>query len=181
MLESQLWIEHTIKVEGSRYTNHPNDRGKATRYGITQRYVDSIGLTVDVKDMERDEAEYIYLKYFWTALKASELPQVIAWCYLDASVNHGQKMAGELVQSGLGMIGKDVDGIVGIKTRRRARYTEIYGETLQFWQRYREERIGFYFDIAERDSSQRRFLEGWANRLFLLGEGMIGAGLIASI
>lgn len=178
---AQLWIDHTIAVEGSRFTNHPDDRGKATKYGITQRFVDSIGLEGwDVETLSLTQAEDIYFVQFWTKLKADQLPAVVAWCYLDAAVNHGQNMAGELVQKGLGMNHLEIDGIVGSKTRRHARYTASYGEIMKFWKRYRAERIDFYFDIAAGDSSQRAFLEGWANRLFLLGEGMIESGMVGT-
>src|SRR5690349_15000941 len=60
------------------YTNHPDDPGGPTNFGITifdyRKYVKADACAEDVRAMKLDEAEAIYRAKYWDALRCDGLP-----------------------------------------------------------------------------------------------------------
>ena len=81
-------------VEGG-YVNDPNDPGKATKYGITQRTYNNYRMmqklpSKDVKNLTRDEAKEIYYKEYWLKSGAEDYKDPkFSLAVFDGEVNHG--------------------------------------------------------------------------------------------
>lgn len=151
-------IPRILEREGG-YVNHPNDRGGATNYGITERvYREWKSADVDVKALSKSEASQIYFEFYWKPSKAELLPSTVRDIHFDAAVNHGVGRAAKLLQTAAKV---DVDGVIGLKTIAAA--NDIDPELLKA--RYIVARYKFYGDIIQRDRSQAVFMAGWMSRM----------------
>ena len=77
MAKFNLAIGKILQHEGSRYTNHPADRGGPTKHGITlgvlKRYRKGRTTAEDVKKLTVDEAKEIYKAKYWNPIRLSEI------------------------------------------------------------------------------------------------------------
>jgi len=110
-------IDHILDVEGG-FTDHPDDPGGATNFGITHRALaDWRGVRdasiEDVRDLSRDEAIAIYRARYWDKCRCDELPPGIAWLTFDGAVNHGVGRATKLLQEAATVA---ADGVIGPRT-----------------------------------------------------------------
>lgn len=149
------------------YSDHPADKGGATKQGITQRIYDTYRMTAgkptrSVRDIDGSEVADIYRNQYWRAVRADELPDALALVMFDAAVNHGPRKAVVLLQRSLG-VGED--GIFGKNTMSAlqtalATLTEssIAGMCLA-------EREDLYDMIIANNPSQAVFARGWENRV----------------
>lgn len=124
-------VQRLLKTEGG-FVNDPDDRGGATKFGISQRSYPNL----DISKLTEDDARAIYREDYWNALGADQLPEDVRESAFDAAVNQG----------------------IGW-TRRALRET---GNNLQAFNDRRKQR---YDAIVARDPSQRKFYNGWMNRL----------------
>ena len=171
-------IEHEIdeiirREGGDKYTNHPSDRGGATKFGITQRTLDWAReenpiLPEHIKEISRPQARFIYVNYFYLKLRINDLPEFIQPLMLDMCVNHGSgnaiKILQEVVNESLSAHLIKVDGLIGdITISGVGGYFfdrspgDLYDAVLQ-------KRKWFNVQIVRNDPSQAVFLDGWLNR-----------------
>lgn len=128
-----------LEEEGG-YSDHKNDRGGATNYGVTQKTYDHWRKTQKlepraVREITRDEVKAIYYVY-WKESKAPTLPLASAIAVFDMAINSG--------------------------AARAAKYWATSGGDLDRFFKLRED---FYRGIVAKDSTQKVFLKGWLNRL----------------
>mgnify|MGYP000105993620 CR=1 FL=1 len=145
------------------YSNHPDDRGGPTNYGITQRvygdWLASKGQQFrSVRDLTKEEARQIYFDLYWKNSNCEALPPAVRDVHFDAAVNHGVRRAGLLLQAAAGAT---QDGIVGPQTLKAA--FAISQDLLRM--RYIVARYRFYGDIVSRDRTQIAFIVGWLKRM----------------
>lgn len=131
-----LWF--TLQWEGG-YSNHPNDRGGPTNFGITQKVYDEYRKahnlsTISIKDIVNEEVEEIYYNQYWKAIKGDDLPEANAVVAFDWAVNSGVASAKKALQVG----NKDAQQM--LKNRER-----------------------FYRSISF--GKNEVFIKGWLNRL----------------
>jgi lysozyme family protein len=111
-------LRHVLRWEGD-YSNHPQDRGGATKFGITARTLSEwLGrpvTTEDVRDLEFDDVVPIYRERYWDACSCSGIPHGIDLLIFDSAVNQGPNRAKRLLQRALGVT---EDGIIGPITMR---------------------------------------------------------------
>lgn len=168
-------IDDIIKREGG-YVYHKDDRGGATNGGITEAVARHYGYTGDMKALPMDLIREIYRKrYFYEPGfdKVEKLSLLIADKMTDIGVNMGQSRAVMFLQRSLNLFNRDnidypiltVDGNLGPMTLRaldaflQKRKNEK-GEIVL--RRALNNRQGDkYFDIAEKDKSQKAFTYGW--------------------
>jgi lysozyme family protein len=112
-------IELMIRLEGG-YSNNPGDPGGRTKYGITQRTLDSLQgkalpcvLPKDVADLNPDQAEIIYGTVQWAQIHGDDLPGALAPLMLNAAVNQGEPTAIGMLQDCLGV---PRDAVMGPRT-----------------------------------------------------------------
>lgn len=167
-------VEDLIEQEGG-FTNHPNDKGGATKYGITlnfyQRYVDSEATVDDIKNLSKKKTKKIYYNHFWNPeeyavneISYGDLPKPIGEMIFLYAVNAGWNRGNKLLQQGLNRVGFDVetDGWLGPNTVEAANNANR-GDLLK-WISIKAAK--FYTEIVLNNSDQKVFLEGWLNRAF---------------
>jgi len=165
------FIPQLIKFEGG-YVNNPNDRGGATKYGVTLKTWRKIGYDVnqdgviDEKDMEMLSEEDFknVVNQYWAVCKANQIKnQSIASFIVDWAYNSGPNNAIKNVQRCLGL--KD-DGIIGPITLKAINdhFEKEYLARILFV-KLKIARYNFIINIVERDESQSVFLKGWINRI----------------
>lgn len=164
-------FEHILKVEGESYTNHPNDLGGPTKYGITLKtYNDFFGNNADaitIQSMTRETARSIYKTFFWYKLNLDRIAVThprLALVMFDQAVNRGRGGMVRLIQKSVNQIRGsrilDDDGILGEKTFSEIVATPELVLGLQFFKNMQVS----YVNIVKDNPSQIVFLGGWINR-----------------
>lgn len=169
-------IPYILQSEGG-LSDHPNDAGGITNYGISLRFAQDTGNMElfdvdddgdidreDIKKLSVEDAKKAYKNYFWDKFCLDDEPSdKVALVIFDIAVNHGIKNASNMIQKALVEIGFkiDIDGIVGPKTRAALAAVdpnEFVSTILCIRER-------FYYRIVQRNPSQKVFLKGWLNRI----------------
>jgi len=167
MAKFDIAIPHTLVWEGG-YVHHPADPGGETNRGITDRLdgkvdglvdLDGDGIgDVDIKGLTEAEAKQVYKRRFWDRMQGDKIEsQLIANILFDGYVNMGANGI-KLIQR---IINVKDDGIFGPKTLAAINC----GNELIVYNKYKQARIIYYQDLAERKPSMKVFLKGWLNRI----------------
>lgn len=143
------------------WSDHKDDPGGATQYGITlatyTTWRRSQGLpdpsAADLRTITEEEVEAIYQQNYWDACRCDELPLPIALVVFDMAVNAGPSRSIRLLQEALGV---SVDGIIGPKTLGAARAADPQKAAAEFTAR----RSLYYASL----STFRTFGLGWMRR-----------------
>ena len=170
----QAALSSVLKAEGG-FSNDPNDRGGATRYGITESVARRFGYAGTMTEYPLDEAEKVYKLQYWDVMRLGEIDVIsedVAQELFDTGVNMGVGRAGTFLQRALNVLNRSgtdypdltVDGIVGPATihslrsfmaRRQAQGELVLMRALDGLQRCA------YIEIAERNKTQESFVFGW--------------------
>lgn len=118
-----------LKHEGG-WSDHPQDKGGATMKGVTlanfRRYVKPSATKDDLKKITDEQVATIYRRYYWDAVRGSDLPGGIDYTVFDFAVNSGPDRAIKYLQA---VVGAKQDGRIGpdtlAKTRAMMRATVI--------------------------------------------------------
>lgn len=172
-------INELIDREGG-YSNHPNDRGGPTNFGITEQVARAHGYAGDMRSLPRSMAVAIYKKIYWTDPNfdyiAKSMPRLAEELF-DTGVNMGPTRAGMFLQRALNVLNKRatsypdlvVDGQIGNMTLhaldvlRQQRSTMAESVLLRLVDSLQAVR---YVELAEKNQTQEDFMFGWvANRV----------------
>lgn len=172
-------IEDLIGREGG-YSNHPADRGGATRFGVTESVARAHGYAGDMRTLPRDEAAAIYRRTYWLRpgidRVAMRCPRVAAELF-DTGVNMGADTAVGFLQRALNALNRGARDYPDVPASHRVdaatekaldgfvRKRGAGGETvlLKAIEALQGER---YLRLAEKRPANEAFLYGWlANRL----------------
>ena len=136
------------------YSDHPDDPGGKTRYGVTEAVAREVGYKGDMRELPLELAQRIYRAKYWDEVQADFLPAGIRYVMFDAAVNSGPGQAVRWLQKALGVV---EDGILGPKTLAAAAAqnadalrTRLLAKRLRF--------------MASR-TNWPSFGRGWANRI----------------
>lgn len=172
-------IDRLIEREGG-YSNHPADRGGATRWGITQAVARANGYAGDMRAFPRAEAVALYRRLYWIrpnfADVARQAPRLAAELF-DTGVNMGPAVAAGFLQRALNALNRGaadypdlvLDSVIGPRTLaalaafidRRGRQGEAV--LIRAVEALQGER---YLRLAESRPANEAFLYGWlANRI----------------
>ncbi len=157
-------LAYTFQNEGG-FSNIKEDKGGATNFGIIREELarwrgESVSAS-DVKNMKRDEAEDIYLAWYWKPLRLDEIKhEKVAMALFDRAV---------------------LNGLTGISRHVRNIFPgKMAGDPPNFFPliplvndedpRTFVLKLADYCEAAHRkrvkeDPSQERFLAGWLNRV----------------
>jgi len=91
-------FERLLGHEGG-YVNNPEDPGGETNWGISKRSYP----TVDIKSLQRWDAEAIYRRDFWDKINAEKLPDGVAFQLFDFAVNSGIETSVRYFQRAIGV------------------------------------------------------------------------------
>lgn len=167
MAKFEIAIPHTLVWEGG-YVFHPADPGGETNRGITDRLdgkvdglvdIDGDGLgDVDIRGLTEEQAKQVYKRRFWTRMQGDKIEsQLIANILFDGFVNCGFNGI-KLIQR---ILNQKDDGIVGPRTLAAINAAD----ELLLYNRYKQARIQYYEDLADRKPALKVFLKGWMNRI----------------
>jgi hypothetical protein len=136
------WI---LKWEGGVFTDDPDDRGGATKWGVIQERYDQYRtaqgkMLQSVRLIHRNEVNDIYRQYYWDAIDADKLPAPLDLAAFNVAVNSGPTRAI-----------KWLSNTTGTPMERAEKLCDRYEQ--------------FYFSIVSANNSQSKFLRGWLNRL----------------
>jgi lysozyme family protein len=185
---------HLLGIEGG-WVNDPVDRGGATKYGISLRFLVTAGEVDrdrdgfadfdldfdgdidahDVRKLTLEHAAALYHKHFWQALDCDSFPEPIGEMLFDQGVNGGNQAARKLLQRALNrhlapahqLI---VDGRIGPQTRAALSGVLERYRMASVVESFRDVVKDRYRAIVAADPRQRRFLNGWLNRADRLGQ-----------
>ena len=165
MADFELAVAKTLINEGGdKYTETPGDRGGATKYGISLRFLKTIikdSSLKDIKNLTIGDATSIYRKYFWDDNRYGEIEnQAVAEKVFDMSVLIGASKANKILQQSIG-IGTGIynaDGIIGDLTLDIL--NKFNGMPLLIFPY-----MHYFINICNKDKTQSKFLLGWLNRV----------------
>ena len=169
-------VNAVLKHEGG-FSNHPNDPGGATNYGISLRFLKEMNIHIDddpdiniddVKEIYFTDAIEIYKKYWWDKYHYEAINSLaVAAKIFDMAVNMGSKQAHKLTQRACQYCGHseiEVDGILGAKTLAALNEISLHAREDDFRYELVDEQKWFYEHLVENDSRLNVFLKGWLNR-----------------
>lgn len=177
----ELAIPIVLKHEGI-FSDNPNDPGGATKYGVSLRWLKSLGDNDgvlqgdldwdgdvdinDIKNMTLAQATELYRVQWWDKYRYGLIKdQALATKVFDAAVNMGEVQAHKLLQracwsiDGYGQI--EDDGILGKKT-----LDFINTSTPPVISPYKSEIAGFYRALVALKPSRGEFINGWLRRAY---------------
>ena len=178
-MDADELINDVIGREGG-YSNHPADRGGATRWGITEAVARAHGYRGAMRTYPREEAVTLYKRIYWVRPgfdQIADLAPGIAAELFDTGVNMGPGVAVSFLHRALNALNRGAsdyaDIVPGVRIddatiaalttflRKRAPHGEsVLKKALEALQGER------YLDLAERRPANEAFLYGWlANRL----------------
>ncbi len=146
-------FDQLLKHEGG-YSNHKDDTGGATMWGVTEAVARAHGYTGDMRNLPVEFAKKVYKATYWDAVKADELPAQVRYSVFDAAVNSGVNRANKWLQEA---VGAKADGVIGSQTLSAVRQQNP--EKLNG--KYNAVRLTFMTDL----SNWGTFGRGWARRI----------------
>lgn len=154
------------------FSDDPVDRGGATNFGVTQNEYDQyrrghgVGAS-SVRYITQPEVVDIYRTEYWIKTHCPVMPDVIAMLCFDAAVQHGPHKAIQLLQRALGITD---DGEYGNTTANAITEEIGAGRVEDLIHDCLAAREDYYGAIITAHPEQRRFHDGWENRLQALRE-----------
>jgi lysozyme family protein len=173
------YTKYVAPFEGG-YANDPRDKGGETYKGIARnynrnwegwpiidRYKAQMGgkIPTNYKFQDSNLDSLVIKRYkqnYWDKFLGDRIKsQDVANIFFDMYVNSGAAV--RLMQEVMRSLGKNivVDGAMGEQTLTALNSlppADVYN-------RYKEARRQYYYDIVESDPSQEKFLKGWLNRV----------------
>ena len=152
------------------FVNDLSDPGGATKYGVSLRFLKSVGDydydldgdgDIDIDDirlLKIEDAKEIFYGRFYAPLRLDELKnEKLALEVIDHAINAGMKSAVKILQS---IAGTKVDGIMGQKTIAAA---NTFLDNIAL--RYADARKDWYLDLIEDKPHYAKYQAGWINRV----------------
>lgn len=155
-------LDYIFQVEGG-YSNHPNDKGGPTKYGITQSVARNNGYTGNMKEFPKDKAKEIYAKDYYYKNKIDKIADDrVALSVFDWVVNSGgskkeiQKMLNK--EYGFNLA---TDGVIGEKTLSALNSVDSDSllKNISTTQR------NYYDYLVRKEPKYESFHDGWHNRV----------------
>lgn len=136
------------------YSDHPDDPGGKTRYGITEAVARRAGYRGDMRELPLDLAKRIALEEYWRPAGCDEWPDAIRFDVFDVAYNSGVATAIKMVQRAAFA---EADGVIGPKTRVAVKAID----PLRLYARISGARLQYLTDLP----TWPTFGKGWARRI----------------
>jgi lysozyme family protein len=136
------------------YSDHPDDNGGKTRFGVTEAVARRAGWRGDMRELPLDLAKRIYRSEYWDAAHCDEWPEGIRFDVFDVAVNSGVGTAVKMLQRASFA---EADGVLGPRTRLAIKSMN----QLVLFARINGARLAFMTDLP----TWPTFGRGWAKRI----------------
>ena len=168
------WALFCVLHHEGGFVDNPNDPGGATDYGVSLRFLRSVGEDIDgdgdidvddIKALDLDKVEELYEKHFWKPAKCDKIQsEMIAVKVFDMAVNMGSKQAWKLVQRACNTLGYSltIDGKPGPATL--ASVKSLTDRDFMLVTNIRREQDRFYNSLIQSKPSLAEFRLGWRRR-----------------
>jgi lysozyme family protein len=172
-----------IRPNEGGFSNDPNDPGGPTNYGISLRYLKTLGKygdfdgdgDIDVDDVlliSKNMADDIYRRHFWNLMHYNQIDnQEIATKLMDFSINTGASRGHKLIQQAVNLfyapktvekIYLTVDGVLGPKSIKAI--NSLNPERLML--HFMAVAASFYVEITQKNPDFEKYFGGWIIRAF---------------
>ena len=135
------------------YSNHPNDPGGETMWGITKAVARASGYTGPMREMPVATAKAIYRTKYWLK-QFDDMPFPVAFQVFDGAVNSGLSQAVKWLQRA---VGTKEDGSIGPLTIAAVGASEPLAIVIRF----NAARLLFLASLC----TWPTFGKGWTNRI----------------
>jgi lysozyme family protein len=155
--------------------NDKDDKGGITNIGISLRWLQSIGESIDDDDdvdaddiiaLTHEKAAELYKKHWWDRYRYNELKDLqIATKMFSFSVNMGPTRAHKILQQSINRLNKkpiNIDGVIGSITIKAANKITPY----ILLEEIKLNAAHYYLNLAWDNHDQKKFLLGWMKRAF---------------
>ena len=177
MADSSKLVPFILSKEGG-YVNDKDDKGGATNFGITlatwrkvgyDKNGDGVINKEDIKLLTEDDFHRVFKNNYWDACKADQIKdQSVANLLVDFAYNSGVSRVSRFIQR---IVGVTADGIIGSKTIN-AINNYPRGQR-QLFATLRQRRINYLNGIVIANPTQKKFYNGWMNRVNAIGYGTL--------
>ena len=167
---------HVVFRHEGKFSDHKNDKGGATKYGVSLRFLKAAGIDIDLDGdidiydllaINKEDAKYIYKSFWWDKYQYEAINSVpVATKILDLSINMGALQAHKIVQLAANKLGYKllIDGILGEKSLYAINaLSKLYQD--DFIKNINNEAKQFYYSLVEKNPELSVFLHGWLNRV----------------
>lgn len=146
-------FDRLISHEGG-YSNHADDPGGETMWGVTKAVARSWGYTGSMAALPRATAREIYKALYWDRCRAEDMPEAVRFDLFDTAVNSGVGQSVKILQRAARV--KD-DGVIGPQT-----LSAVHGMDAQLLdKRFSGHRLRFMTTLK----NWTPFAKGWAARI----------------
>ena len=176
-------IKEVFTIEGG-FSNHPSDKGGATRYGVTEAVARANGYSGRMEELSEAEAQQIAKSQYWDVLRLDEIAGLsypIALELFDTGFNCGVGTAGKFLQRSLNALNRQardypevtVDGVLGPMTVHALRLFLVKrgsdGQAVML-KALNALQGAYYVEISEKRPANDDFVYGWLkNRVDMTG------------
>lgn len=144
------------------YVNDPDDTGGETKFGVAK----NANPELNIAKLTWDAAKRVYYKKYWLAGDCADIASFapkLAMLHFDGCVNHGNGRAARMLQEA---VGATIDGDIGPKSLEAIkRACAATGGELAVCEKVAQIRTSFYNAIVAAKPTQKKFLNGWMNRI----------------
>lgn len=153
------------KAEGRDIVNDPNDLGRLSKYGISQRaYPD-----LDIKNLTFDQAMEVLEKDYWNKYNIGAISnQGVANIVMLITINMSPSSAATIVQKAVNRYFRSdrlvIDGVMGSKTIEAI---NSCSDPIVFRDCLRLQECQYYYDLVHKLPGQITNLHGWIGRALL--------------
>ena len=148
-------------------SDDPVDRGGRTAYGITQATYDEYRKknNLELRDVwliTPGEVEAIYYGMYWVPGKCDLMPAPLDLLVFDSAIQHGFSRPLKWVQL---CVGASPDGLFGPKSKSALLSAVEIDGVPTICRKFLSLRDAYYSSIIHGDPSQKRFENGWKDRM----------------
>lgn len=180
MTKDQI-IAGVVGREGG-FVDNQDDKGGATRWGVTERVARAHGYTGHMRDLPRETAVAIYEADYWTGPRFDQVAavsEVLAEELCDTGVNMGPAVQAAMLQRWLNVFNQKgalypdlvADGQIGPRTITALQlYLKARGKEGEavLLKALNSSQAARYLELAEQREANETFVYGWvANRIDL--------------
>ncbi|HHN9986066.1 TPA: glycoside hydrolase family 108 protein [Escherichia coli] len=174
MKSKDVIFDEILGKEGG-YVNHPDDKGGATKWSITEKVARAHGYRGDMRDLTRGQALEILEADYWFGPRFDQVATLspdIAAELCDTGVNMGPTVASRMLQRWLNVFNQqgklypdmDTDGRIGPRTINALRaYLQKRGKDgeLVLVKALNCTQGDRYLELAEKREANESFVYGW--------------------